>query len=937
MDSPTTIGPYRVLRELGRGGMGAVFEAEKDGQLFALKQLTNSNPESWLRFRREAEILASVDQHPHILRIHGFGESPSGPYFVMELVAGASLSDWLRRHGPLPPHKALELLAKIADALAFLHERGIIHRDLKAANILLSEDGEPKLSDFGIASAQDAEKLTLTGLAMGTPYAMAPEQVAGQALTAAADIWALGVLLFETLTARVPFEGAGSQLARAICQEPWPTIPGLSPEIHKLLDLLLNKQLTARPTARRVAQICRGQASATSTEKPRPKPLLYAIFALGIIASTITIYLISKPTPTISNLEMDAIIERTGIASEILTLHALQQALEPDQDSIISPEALSNARRIDTATEEWRARLNDQQRRRLDTSIALEARWQPLRILRELSSPRPWRRELSPLEKILELSSDKQWNNAIALLQQLTLPQRALSLCKAFILIRAARFHEAAAILDELRLSQNTPNWLRLDSIRAHVLDGQAFEPISDPNHLQDVWRELLSHPDATSRAAQWNARTEARLHELQGQEAINFALAWRALSLSSPLIAAPLAPRPIHKLLSEQSPPPLGAHPIIYPSVHRLLASENIESAIPELLKILLNIESIAPPGTRLSFHQAAELLDLIVLMARRGRLFLTLRLPEIFEMKELVNGRLESSPNPTSSAIHQLLASYVRLWTASPQSTADVRNSLAPLFKHLTEIESAFIQYDAPSLQSHALALQINILAHAIPALSDPSQLPEVFELGSHQQAQDWLAQRLQKILTLHHDVPDFVITNSLSISTLSLQKSMNSEQKREALLWAEKATSDALDWLAYRHRIAFQKSSSQNSAASQRSFKGIVVPLDSIENLRAIAIPLLITATSITARLREPERARQRADWLKSFGDTPLSRDRHWGPVLEKMQSILDPDTSNSQRRALATQILKFTTTTAETSADLLLRQSIREFVDWDASRP
>jgi eukaryotic-like serine/threonine-protein kinase len=202
---------YDILEELGRGGMGVVYKARQTGlnRLVALKMIqagSGASPETLMRFRAEA-LAAGRLQHPHIVQIHDIGEHRGQPYFSLELIEGGTLAQKLAGQ-PQPVGDAAHLVESLARAVHHAHEHGIIHRDLKPANILLSADGTPKISDFGLAkSLEEDSSQTRTGTIVGTPSYMAPEQASGSvsAVGPAADIYALGVILYEMLTGRPPF------------------------------------------------------------------------------------------------------------------------------------------------------------------------------------------------------------------------------------------------------------------------------------------------------------------------------------------------------------------------------------------------------------------------------------------------------------------------------------------------------------------------------------------------------------------------------------------------------------------------------------------------------------------------------------------------------------------------------------------------------------
>jgi tRNA A-37 threonylcarbamoyl transferase component Bud32 len=221
---------YEVEAILGRGGMGIVYKARHLGlnRTIALKMLVSGAYASRLeraRFLREAQAVASL-RHPAVVQVHDVGEVEGRPFLTMEFVEGKTLADDLAGT-PQPAARAAAMLATLADAIESAHRSGIIHRDLKPANILLSADGDPKISDFGLARHFEGEDaLTVSGARVGTPSYMSPEQVFGRAGTVgpAADIYALGAILYEMLTGRPPFRGesAAETERQLIAQDPVP-------------------------------------------------------------------------------------------------------------------------------------------------------------------------------------------------------------------------------------------------------------------------------------------------------------------------------------------------------------------------------------------------------------------------------------------------------------------------------------------------------------------------------------------------------------------------------------------------------------------------------------------------------------------------------------------------------------------------------------------
>jgi serine/threonine protein kinase len=209
-----TLGPYRVLAELGRGGTGVVLKAHDEalGRSVALKVLRPelATPAARSRLLREARCAARF-RHDHVVTVHAVVDPPDGlPYLVLEYLAGPTLAERVRSRQPLPPREAAALAAQVADALAAAHAAGLLHRDVKPGNVLLdAATGRAKLVDFGLARvAEQASGLTREGHLAGTPAYMSPEQVRRpEAVDARADIYGLGATLYELLTGEPPFRG----------------------------------------------------------------------------------------------------------------------------------------------------------------------------------------------------------------------------------------------------------------------------------------------------------------------------------------------------------------------------------------------------------------------------------------------------------------------------------------------------------------------------------------------------------------------------------------------------------------------------------------------------------------------------------------------------------------------------------------------------------
>jgi len=247
---------YTLLDVLGDGGMARVYLA-RDGVLgreVALKVLGERYAEDELfveRFRREAKNAASLN-HPGVVQVYDQGRAEDGTYYMaMEYVPGGTLKELIARRGPLNSSEAADIASRVADALAEAHRGGIVHRDVKPQNVLLTASGEAKVADFGIARATSSRTMTETNTVLGTASYMSPEQVRGERVGPQSDLYSLGVVLYEMLTGRLPHE-ASDPIATAMkhLERPAPHPRDANPVVPEELDALVVRLLSKDPEER---------------------------------------------------------------------------------------------------------------------------------------------------------------------------------------------------------------------------------------------------------------------------------------------------------------------------------------------------------------------------------------------------------------------------------------------------------------------------------------------------------------------------------------------------------------------------------------------------------------------------------------------------------------------------------------------------------------
>ena len=242
---------YEIKSELGRGGMGIVYRAMETGlnREVAIKVLPISHTHDTNlveRFEMEARTAARLE-HPHIIPIYRVGRSGRVIYFAMRYLGGPSLSELIAEHGALPPDRIRRILLQSADALGYAHRHGIVHRDVKPDNIMFKQNGDIVMCDFGIAKAASGLGLTGTGMAIGTPYYMSPEQIRANKLDGRSDLYSLGVVAYQCLTTHVPFDGEDSYgigLKHIMDDVP---VPELKTDEHRALFTVIERLLAKHP------------------------------------------------------------------------------------------------------------------------------------------------------------------------------------------------------------------------------------------------------------------------------------------------------------------------------------------------------------------------------------------------------------------------------------------------------------------------------------------------------------------------------------------------------------------------------------------------------------------------------------------------------------------------------------------------------------------
>jgi tRNA A-37 threonylcarbamoyl transferase component Bud32 len=277
---------YQILGKIGEGGLAEVYRAQDValGRLVAVKALRHEyvvDPAFLVRFHREAQSAASLT-HPNIVAVHDFGQDLGRPYIVMDYVPGRDLRTILQQAGPLSVNQAVDIAVQVCAAVGYAHRAGLVHGDMKPGNILITPDGRAEVVDFGLARALGESAMDDTGeLVWGTPAYFAPEQAAGDRVLPATDVYAIGVIMYEMLTGRLPFSGSDTEVARKHLYETPTPVDQINPRIPgrlaRIIDTAMSKQpderfRTADEMRQALAEFRQSGQGRTGYYTPTPRP-----------------------------------------------------------------------------------------------------------------------------------------------------------------------------------------------------------------------------------------------------------------------------------------------------------------------------------------------------------------------------------------------------------------------------------------------------------------------------------------------------------------------------------------------------------------------------------------------------------------------------------------------------------------------------------------
>ena len=353
-------GRYRVIRRLGSGGMADVYLAEDTqlGRKVALKLLYRrfaEDAEFVERFRREASSAAGL-QHPNVVQVFDRGQWDGTYYIAMEYLEGRNLKEVVREHGALDPALAVDLVLQILKAARFAHRRGIVHRDIKPHNVIVDDEGRAKVTDFGIARA-GASDMTETGSIMGTAQYLSPEQAQGQPVDARADLYSIGIVLYELLTGTLPFdaESAVTIALKQVSEEPIPPT-ARNPAVPPALDAVVLRAMRKDPADRyqdAAAFIEALERALAGYAEPVVDPVALleeqdrrnwariattAVVVLALAALAVGAYLLLTPEQT---KVPDVVGKRTGAATQLLQSRGFEVEIVPIQSDTVAEDRVA--------------------------------------------------------------------------------------------------------------------------------------------------------------------------------------------------------------------------------------------------------------------------------------------------------------------------------------------------------------------------------------------------------------------------------------------------------------------------------------------------------------------------------------------------------------------------------------------------------------------
>jgi serine/threonine protein kinase len=491
---------YEVLGTLGRGAAGVVFRGREraTGREVALKCLLSMDERSRARFAREGHVAASLN-HPGILKVHRVGTLDGHPCLAYELVPGARPLDEAFSEQPLEAR--LELLVDAGDALGHAHEAGLVHRDVKGANLLVDEDGRLRVADFGLATGASLDRLTCTGAIVGTPLCMAPEQIRGEAPTAATDVWALGVLLYEALTGGEPFAGHETLMTLSAAVLAGNLTPptervALDPALEAICLRALSLEARARhPNGTEFAEALRSYAR--GEEAPARRLSWVAAGALSVLVLA-GLALASAPASAPASAQNSPPTAREGPSNPTLPPSSSPAPTQGSQVSARNP---------------WAA--------------ALEAapRWKPEHWTAATGPPPPallgryYPQANDTFKHILGIiarrNSASEVPNLARLLLQGGLVARDRDTALAWLRWGVSRLHRASEdlLLAELAREEH-PTPAVLGELLALIVKRATCR--AGPQHLRALW-DLRGHPDP--QMSRWSARSVARLPPFRRRE----------------------------------------------------------------------------------------------------------------------------------------------------------------------------------------------------------------------------------------------------------------------------------------------------------------------------------------------------------------------------------------------------------------------------------